>query len=140
MINEFNELVKELQTFVTAHSLYQPKVTKNYTSTSTYFPIISCLLNNMADTDYCTIDMIEKYYEMYISIDIYTKNKVINGDEIASQVINDELTELVMKFFSSKKFKMALCRLTPNADKDITRRTMQYQGLFGTARRNIIRR
>lgn len=140
MINKFNELFSELKKFVTANSSYQPRVVKNYTSTSTYFPIISCLLSNMVDTDFCTIDMIERHNELYLTVDIYTKNKYLNEDEIASQEINDELTDLVIKFFSSKNLKMTLCRLTPNADKDIMRRTIQFQCLVSSARGNIIRR
>ena len=144
MINEFNELVKELQAFVTAHSLYQPKVTKNYTSTSTYFPIISCQLSNFVDTDYCTIDMIENHEEIYLTIDIYTKNKTIGdvsvNETFASQQVNDELTELTIQFFNSIKMKRTLCRITPNADTNITRRTIQYQGLVSSTRGNIIRR
>ena len=140
MINKFDELFSELKEFVTANSLYQPRVVKNYTSTSTYFPIISCLLNNMTDTDYCTLDMIEKHHELYLTIDVYTKNKIDNEDEIASQLINDELTNLVIKFFSAKNLKMTLCRLTPNADTSITRRTIQYQCLVSSARGNITRR
>lgn len=140
MINKFNKLFDELKEFVTANSIYEPRVVKSFTYTSTYFPIISCLLSNMTDTDFCTIDMIEKHNEMFLTIDIYTKNKIINNGEIASQVINDELTNLVIKFFSSKNLKMTLCRLTPNADTDITRRTLQFQCLVGSARGNIIRR
>ena len=140
MINKFDELFSELKEFVIANSNYQPRVVKNYTSTSTYFPIISCLLNNMVDTDYCTLDMIEKHHELYLTIDVYTKNKIDNEDEIASQVINDELTNLVIKFFSAKNLKMTLCRLTPNADTNITRRTIQYQCLVSSARGNITRR
>ena len=140
MINKYNEIFEDLKNFVVANSGYTPRVVKNYTSTSTYFPIISCQLSNLLDTDFCTIDMIERHEEMYLTIDIYTKNKTIYGEEIASQLINDELTELVMKFFSSIKMKKTFCRLTPNADTSITRRTIQYQGLISSARGNIIRR
>jgi len=139
MIDVYNQLLKELNSFV-SDSKYEPFVVKNYTSASTHFPIISCSLSNFTDTDFCTIDMIEQHQEIYLTIDIYTKSKIIDNEEFASQAINDELTELVMKFFSSKKMKMTLCRLTPNADKNIMRRTIQYQGLVSLARGNIIRR
>jgi len=140
MIDKYNEIFKELQAFIVTNSKYNPRVVKSYTSTSTYFPIISCQLSNLIDTDFCTIDMIERHEEMYLTIDVYTKNKTIDGEEIASQLINDELTELIMKFFGSINMKKTLCRLTPNADTSITRRTIQYQGLIGSARGNITRR
>lgn len=144
MIDKYNDIFQEYKTFITQKSNYDVRVVKDYTSTSTKFPLISCQLSNVVDTDYCTIDMIERHEEMYLTIDIYTKDKTI-GDvsanaKIASQIINDELTELTMQFFSSIKMKKTLCRLTPNADTSITRRTIQYQGLIGTAKGNIIRR
>ena len=144
MINKYNQLFKELKEFIVANSNYNAKVVKNYTSTSAYFPIISCSLSNYNDTDFCTIDMVENHQEMYLTIDIFTKDKTIGNlsanETFASQEINDELTKLVNDFFNSKKMKMTLCRLTPNADTSITRRTIQYQGLVSLSRGNIIRR
>ncbi|MBR5303441.1 MAG: hypothetical protein IKU37_01275 [Candidatus Gastranaerophilales bacterium] len=140
MINKYNEIFKDYKEFIIAKSKYNPRVVKDYTSTSTYFPIISCQLSNFIDTDYCTIDMIEKHEEMYLTIDIYTKNKTIDNNEVASQLVNDELTDLTIQFFNSIKMKRNLCRLTPNADISITRRTIQYQGLISSTRGNIIRR
>ena len=140
MIEKYNEIYQNYKKFIVAKSSYEPKVVKDYTSTSTYFPIISCQLTNVVDTDYCTVDMIEKYDEIYLTIDIYTKDKTIGANKIALQLINDELTELTMQFFSSIKMKRTLCRLTPNADTSITRRTIQCQGLVSHTRGNIIRR
>lgn len=140
MINKYNEIFQDYKEFIVERSNFSPRVVKDYTSTSTYFPIISCQLSNIIDTDYCTIDMIENHEEMYLTIDIFTKNKTTNNNEVASQLINDELTELTIQFFNSKKMKRTLCRLTPNADASITRRTIQYQGLVSTNTGNIIRR
>lgn len=140
MIERYNEIFKEYQKYIEDNSSYDARVVKTYTSTSTKFPIISCQLSNFIDTDYCTIDMIEKYDEMYLTIDIYTQDKNIDNTTVASQLINDELTNLTLKFFESKKMKRTLCRLTPNADKSITRRTVQYQGLVSRYNKNIIRR
>ena len=140
MINKYNEIFQEYKEFIVERSKYSPRVVKDYTSTSTYFPIISCQLSNLMDTDFCTIDMIENHEEMYLTIDIYTQNKTIDNNKIASQLINDELTELTIQFFNSIKMKKTLCRLTPNADTSITRRTIQYQGLISYARGNIPRR
>lgn len=140
MIKKYNDIFQEYKAFIIAKSQSNPKVVKDYTSTSTHFPVISCQLSNLMDTDYCTIDMIERHEEMYLTIDIYTKDKTIGDNKIASQQINDELTELTMQFFSSINMKKTLCRLTPNADTSITRRTLQYQGMISSARGNITRR
>ena len=140
MIERYNDIFKEYQKYIADNSNYDARVIKTYTSTSTKFPIISCQLSNFIDTEFCTIDMIEKYEEMYLTIDIYTQDKNIDNSTLASQLINDELTNLTIKFFESKKMKRTLCRLTPNADKSITRRTIQYQGLVSRYNKNITRR
>ena len=140
MIDKYNKIFQDYKQFIIERSSFSPRVVKDYTNTSAYFPIISCQLSNFVDTDYCTIDMIENHEEMYLTIDIYTKNEAVKNNKVASQQINDELTELTIQFFNSKKMKRTLCRLVPNADNSITRRTIQYQGLISTARGNIIRR
>lgn len=140
MIKKYNNIFQLYKSYIVENSQFSPLVVKNYTSTSTHFPTISCQLSNFVDTDYCTIDMIEKYDEMYLTIDIYTQDKTIDGVKFASQQINDELTELTIQFFNSIKMKRTICRLTPNLDKSIVRRTIQYQGLVSLYRDNIIRR
>lgn len=140
MIQRYNEIFKQYQKYIQDNYRYETRVVKTYTSTSTKFPIISCQLSNFIDTDYCTIDMIEKYNEMYLTTDIYTQDKNIDNTTISAQQINDELTELTIKFFESIGMKITLCRLTPNAEKSITRRTIQSQGLVSQYRKNIIRR
>ena len=140
MIERYNEIFQEFKKYIEDNSNYGTRVVKSYTSTSTKFPLISCQLSNFVDTDYCTIDMIEKYDEMYLTIDVFTQDKNIDNETVASQLINDELTFLTLKFFESKKMRKTLCRLTPNADSSITRRTIQLQGLVSQYRKNIIRR
>ena len=140
MIEKYNNLFQNYKDFITSNTSYEARVVKSYTNTSTYFPIISFQLSNIIDTDECTIDMIEKHKELYITIDIYTKDETINNSKIASQVINDELTSLTLKYLEYKNLKVTLCNLTPNADTNITRRTIQCQGLVRVDRGNIIRR
>jgi len=140
MIDKYDDIYEQYKKFITNRSIYNPVVVKSYTSTSTRFPIISLQLSNFIDTDYATIDMIEKYEQIYLTIDIYTKDKTVDNVKKASQEINDELTKLTIEFFNSIKMKRTLCRLTPNADTSITRRTVQYQALVSTYRKNIIRR
>lgn len=146
IIEEFNNIILKYKDYMENNTQYytvdtgKPLVVKNYTSTTPYFPLIVAQLSNITNTDYCTIDKIENYNELYLTIDIYTKNKNVANEKISSQLINDELTNLTMKFFESINMKMTLCRNTPNLDTSILRRTMQFQGLVGTARGNIIRR
>lgn len=146
IIEEYNEIVSKYKNYMENSSQYytidanKPLVVKGYTNTTPYFPLIATQLSNITNTDYCTIDKIENYNELYLTLDIYTKNKTIDNTKIASELINDELTNLTIKFFESINMKMTLCKITPNLDTSILRRTIQVQGLVGNARKNIIRR
>ena len=141
MIDIYNEIFEKYKSFIEENSEYSPRVVKYYTNTSTHFPIISFILSNDVNTDNATIDKIEYYDEHYYTIDIYTQNKTKGANIVtASQVINDELTRLTIQFFDNLNMKRTLCRPTPNIDKSVLRKTIQYQCLVGNARKNIIRR
>jgi hypothetical protein len=140
MIEKYEAIFDEFKKFIETNSEYNPRVVKYNTNTSTYFPIVCCYLSNFMDTDYCTIDKVENHQEMYLTTEVYTKDKVVNNEQIASQVINDELVKLTFEFFNKLNLKMTLCRITPNLDTSILRRTIQHQGLVSLTRNNIIRR
>lgn len=141
-IDKYNEIFDRYQKYVTENSKYSPRVVKNYTNTTTYFPIISFVLSDNTETDYCTNDYIERYEQFYFTIDIYTKDKTQGANiKVASQLINDELTKLTIDFFSNiMRMKRTLNRPTPNLDTSVLRRTIQYQCMIGSARGNIVRR
>ena len=142
MIEVYDEIFNAFKNYVEENSKYNPRIVKYNTNTSTYFPIITCILSDNKDTNYCTIDKIEYYEEFYFTIDIYTKDKK-NGNNvvIASQIINDELSRLTMEFFGGKlNMKKTQNKPTPNLDTSILRKTIQYQCLIGNVRENIIRR
>lgn len=141
MADKYELIFSEFKKFIEENSQYSARVVKYNTNTSSYFPIITCILSDNKDTDECTIDYIEKYEAFYFTIDIYTKNKTINGELVASQVINDELSKLTMQFFGDKlRMKKTLNSPTPNLDTEVLRKTIQYQCLIGNVRGNIIRR
>lgn len=152
MIDKYEEIYEQFKQFIENNSKYNVIVVKNSTYTSTYFPIITFVLDDNRDTDYCSNDKIEFYEAHYYTINIYTKDKNVtvtkeqNGEEIesiekvASQVINNELTKLTIQFFNQLNMKRTLCKYTPNLDNRILRRTINYQCLIGNARGNIIRR
>lgn len=146
IIDAYNNVIDEYKDYIENKTQYyeidanNPLVVKGYNMTSPKFPIITTENSNIVFTDYCTNDKIEKYDELFITINIYTKDKTYNSEKIASQVINDELTSLTLKFFEYKNFKVTMCKPTPNMDNGILRRTIQLQGLVGNARNNIIRR
>lgn len=140
MIEKYEDIYAYYKKFIEENSQYGSKVVKYNTSTSTYFPLVTCL-SNIIDSDESTKDKIEYFDAFYFTIEVYTKDKTIGTTVVASQVINDELTRLTIQFFGEKlNMKRTLCKPTPNLDNGILRRTIQYQCLIGNARGNIIRR
>lgn len=141
MIDKYEEIFDRYKKFIEENSQYNARVVKYNTNTSTYFPIITCTLSNNMDTDHCTLDKIEYYESFYFTINIFTKDKTIEGTKVASSEINRELCKLTTYFFGDKmNMKKTLYRPTPNLDTSILRVTIQYQCLIGNVRGNIIRR
>ena len=141
MIDKYEEIFDRYKKFIEENSQYNARVVKYNTNTSSYFPIITCVLSDNKDTDYCTIDKIEKYESCYFTINIYTKDKNTNDGVVASDLVNKELCKLTTYFFGEiMNMKKTLNRPTPNLDTSILRRTIQYQCLIGNVRGNIIRR
>jgi hypothetical protein len=142
MTEKYDLIFQEFKEFIEKNSQYGARVVKYNTNTSSYFPLITCVLSDNQDTDECTLDKVEYYEAFYFTIDIYTKDKTSGPNTvIASQIISDELSKLTMKFFGEKlNMKKTLNRPTPNLDTSILRKTIQYQCWIGNARGNIIRR
>ena len=142
MVEKYEQIFKAYKEFMEKNSQYDVRVVKYNTNTSPTFPLITCVLSNNVDTDYCTLDKIENYEQYYFTIDIYTKNITSGANiKVASQVISEELCKLTLEFFGGKlNMKKTLNRPTPNLDSGILRRTIKYQCLIGSARGNIIRR
>lgn len=141
MIDKYEEIFDRYKKFIEENSQYNARVVKYNTNTSTYFPIITCVLSDNKDTDYCSIDKIERYESHYFTINIYTKDKKTNDGLVASDLVNKELCKLTTYFFGEiMNMKKTLNKPTPNLDTSILRRTMQYQCLIGNVRGNIIRR
>lgn len=140
-LNEFEDNVyNAYKKYIKENSSYGDIVVKHCNESSPRFPVISCVLSNNTSTNKGTIDKIEYYEAFYFTINIYTKDKVINNKTIASKVINDELSNLTIEFFDKLNMYKTLNRPTPNLDTSILRKTIQYQCYVGNARIDIIRR
>ena len=140
MIDKYEEIFQKLKEYLVANSQYDVRVVKNNSNTSSYFPIVVCQLSNFSDTEFCSIDKIENHKEMYITNDVYTQDKTIGNERVASLLINEEITKLIVNFFDKLNMRMTLCNITPNLDKNILRRTIQHQGLISVSRNKIVRR
>ena len=141
MVDKYEEIFDRYKKFIEENSQYNARVVKYNTNTSTYFPLITCILSDNKDTDYCSLGKEEYYESHFFTINIYTKDKKTDNGTVASDVINKELCKLTAYFFGGElNMKKTLNKPTPNLDTSILRRTMQYQCLIGNARGNIIRR
>lgn len=137
----YEETYANYKAFIQKYSQYHPDVVKMNNNTASKFPTIVFTMSNNTNTDYGSVDRLEKYDAIYFTINIYTKNKV-NGTNIvtASQVINDELSKLTNQFFGNTMgMKKTQDSPEPNLDTSILRKVIQYQCLRGN-RKNIIRR
>lgn len=139
MIEKYEAIFNAYKQYIEDNSQYNARVVKYNTNTSTYFPIITFVMVDNTDSNNNTIDRVETFENYYFTIDIYTKNKKSGANTIASQVVNDELTTLSIKFFTQMNMLRTLCQYTPNLDTEILRRTIRYQCQIGN-RLNIIRR
>lgn len=138
LFSSYKEYMEENSQYIDKNSEYK-QILKFSTKTASHFPIVTFNFSNCIDTDNDTIDKIEQFDEYYFTIDIYTKDKIIDKSTIASQIINNELTELTIKFFDSLNMKRSSCRPIFNIDDSILRTNIQYQCMRST-RGNIIRR
>lgn len=142
MKEKIQECIDEFKDYIETNSKYETKVVKGNTFSSTYFPIVSCIISDNVSTDNITIDGIEEYEAFYITVEIYAKNQTKGANlKVAAQVIIDELVTLTDNFFNKKKnMKKTLNKPVPNIDKDILRQVMNFQCIVGNIRGNIIRR
>lgn len=141
MVDKYEEIFDRYKKFIEENSEYNARVVKYNTNTSAYFPLITCILSDNKDTNYCSLGKEEYYESHFFTINIFTKDKKTDSGTIASDVINKELCKLTTYFFGEEmNMKKTLNRPTPNLDTSILRRTMQYQCLIGNVRGNIIRR
>lgn len=134
---DFNSLYLEYKEFIEDHSIYKPKVVKDFTFKSTYFPIVDFKHDNSVDSDNRTLDGIEYYDDESFSITIYAQDK----GNISRNVILDELVKLTHIFFGTKyNMRRSYCRSLPNLDTDIGRKIMKYKCRWGNVYGNIWRR
>lgn len=125
-MDKYDVIFDYYKKFIIEKSIYEPRITKDNLKGSTYFPMIAFFQDDNTD-DVKTqkgIDRIENYY---FTIDIYAKNKNVDGKTIASQVIAKELENLTLVFFDKLNMKKTQNRPVMNIDTDIFRKTIKFQ-------------
>lgn len=123
VINVYDAIFDRYKEYIINNSKYSPKIVKINNNTSTYFPIIVCMLSDTPDNGY-TQKHIDESTNYYFTIEIYAKNK----KNVASQIIIDELRNLTNNFFGNKlNMKKTLDQSKPNIDTEIFRQVIYYQ-------------
>ena len=134
---DFNSLYLEYKQFIEENSIYSPRVVKNFTYKSTYFPIVDFKHEDSLDSYNRTLDGIEYYDDEYFQITIYAQDK----GNASRNVIIDELKSLTHVFMGiHKNMKRTACKEIPNLDTDVGRLLMKYQCRWGNVYGNIWRR
>lgn len=134
---DFNQLYLEFKQFIEENSQYQPRVVKDFTFKSTYFPIVDFKHNDSYETRNRTLDQLEYYDNEEFSITIYAQDK----GNLSRNVIIDELTKLTHVFMGlHKNMRRSYCRSIPNLDTDVGRKIIKYKCRWGNVYGNIWRR
>lgn len=134
---DFNELYLEFKQFIEENSIYSPRVVKDFTYKSSYFPVVDFKHDNSVETENRTLDGIEYYDNESFSITIYAQDK----GSISRNVIIDELVRLTHIFMGVKyNMQRSYCRNLPNLDTDVGRKIMKYKCRWGNIYGNIWRR
>ncbi len=134
---DFNQLYLEFKQFIEENSQYQPRVVKDFTFKSTYFPIVDFKHDDSYETRNRTLDQLEYYDNEEFSITIYAQDK----GNLSRNVIIDELTKLTHTFMGlHKNMRRSYCRSIPNLDTDVGRKIIKYKCRWGNVYGNIWRR
>lgn len=134
---DFNQLYLEFKQFIEENSQYSPRVVKDFTFKSTYFPIVDFKHEDSYETRNRTLDQIEYYDNEDFSITIYAQDR----GNLSRNVIIDELTKLTQIFMGlHKNMRRTYCKSLPNLDTDVGRKIIRYKCRWGNVYGNIWRR
>lgn len=139
MNSAYEVIFDRYKKYIEENSIYKPRVVKYNTSTSPYFPLITCPLSDETIA-FKSTKKIEKIENIFFTIDIYAKDIVKGSKKIASQMVVDELKQLTYQFFEDGlNMNRTLSRPTPNLDTSILKHTIHYDCAINN-RGNITRR
>lgn len=114
-----NQIYKEYKEYMTSKVDYDIKILPKTPKELAVFPTI--LIKESSNSDYMqskTLNNLEYADHVMYTIDIYTKDIVINNKKVASRQIQQELKQLSFEFFRQCGFERLSC--TPTEYLDIT--------------------
>ena len=134
---DFNDLYLEYKQFIEENSIYSPRVVKDFTFKSSYFPVVDFKHDDSVETDNRTLGRIEYYDDESFSITIYAQDR----GNVSRNVVIDELVKLTHIFMGVKyNMQRSYCRSLPNLDTDVGRLLMKYKCRWNNVYGKIWRR
>ncbi len=123
MPDVYNGIFKDVQKYIKANSKYNPFVYKDTPQEQNKFPLV--IIKQIDDPLYDeNLDKTDQKFDLVYEIEIYT----INKDNIARQLITDELVKLVNDIFDTKYgFARKTNKPVPNIDLNVDRRHMRFE-------------
>lgn len=118
----YNELYESFKIYLKTKSIYNPTISKKVPQNISTFPLVVFKETNNIST---TIGKTTNYQEFIdlitLTTEIYTKNKVINGVNVASDVIMNEIKSLAFNFMKNCGFNRLSSTPVPFIDLSIDR-------------------
>lgn len=101
---------KKYKQFLTDKSKFNPKVFNKTPKSLSVFPtIVLKEINNTENTDYTSLNRMEFVNSLTETIEIYTKDMIIDGKKYPSKEIMNELKYLTFEFFQAWGFVRTQC-------------------------------
>lgn len=124
MPDVYNGIFQDAKKYIQSNSQYKPIVSKDTPQESNKFPLV--IIKQIDDPLYDeNLDKTDQRFNLVFEIEIYT----IDKDNIAKQVITEELKKLVNDIFDIKYgFTRKANNPAPNIDLNVDKRYMRYEG------------
>lgn len=119
-MNTEEVLFKAYKQFILDNSIFTPRVFNDTPQELKSFPTILFLENNNKD-DITSTNRIEYVDKLQYKIEIYTKNKTIDGKTYARKTITDELKYLTFEFLRNHNLRRTDVRKAEYLDLNVDR-------------------
>ena len=123
----YNKVFKLYKEFITEKDMFGTSIYKKAPQNLSKFPtIVFKEVDNFNSNFGKTINNEEFIDELMYSVDIYTKDKIIDGNQYSSEAVMRDLQYLTFEFFYKMKFNRESCKPTEYLDITVDRKTIIF--------------